>query len=62
MHKKNIMHRDLKLMNILFKTPNDYNELKIVDLGLATSIDLDKYLFLKCGTPGYMAPEVFSAS
>ena len=49
-------------MNILFKNPNDYNELKMVDLGLATNVNLEKQLFLKCGTPGYIAPEVFLAS
>jgi hypothetical protein len=28
----------------------------IVDFGLATNVDIDKYLFYRCGTPGYVAP------
>ena len=30
----------------------------IVDFGLATNVDLPEYLFFRCGTPGYVAPEV----
>lgn len=40
---------------------NDYSSLVLVDFGLATSELLDKYLFPKCGTPGYVAPEVLSS-
>lgn len=27
-------------------------------MGLATKMDVPKYMFPKCGTPGYVAPEV----
>jgi serine/threonine protein kinase len=27
-------------------------------MGMATSTEVDKYLFVICGTPGYVAPEV----
>lgn len=30
----------------------------IVDFGLATNVDLPEYLFFRCGTPGYVSPEV----
>lgn len=51
-----VMHRDLKPDNILI----DKNEKpKIVDFGLATFIEVSDYIFKKCGTPGYIAPEVF---
>lgn len=30
----------------------------IVDFGLATNADLQQYLFFRCGTPGYVAPEI----
>jgi calcium-dependent protein kinase len=32
--------------------------LRIVDFGLATSQLAEKYPFPKCGTPGYVAPEI----
>ena len=53
---KNIMHRDLKPDNILV---DNKDKIKIVDFGLATFINVDDYIFKKCGTPGYIAPEVF---
>lgn len=59
MHSKNIMHRDLKLANIL--TSDDKKIVKIVDFGLATKADDVPYIFNRCGTPGYVAPEVFNA-
>ena len=61
LHEKGIMHRDLKLENIMVKR----DEIKgsrvipvIVDLGLAEYITATKYLYTRCGTPGYVAPEV----
>lgn len=32
----------------------------IVDFGLATNADVEKYLFFRCGTPGYVAPEIIA--
>lgn len=51
-----IMHRDLKPSNILVEKGG---KIKIADFGLATPIKASKYIYKKCGTPGYMAPEVF---
>jgi len=29
-----------------------------VDFGLATDINESKYIFVRCGTPGFVAPEI----
>lgn len=59
-HSKNIAHRDIKLNNILLRNRHSY-EVVIADIGLATLIDAETYLFTRCGTPGYVAPEVIQA-
>ncbi|CAD8137743.1 unnamed protein product [Paramecium pentaurelia] len=61
LHSHRIIHRDLKPDNLMFARKNDYSSLVLVDFGLATSELLDKYLFPKCGTPGYVAPEVLGS-
>lgn len=30
----------------------------IVDFGLGTDVDQEDYIFFRCGTPGYVAPEI----
>ena len=47
----------MKPENILFKV-EDKLEVSIADLGLATHSDIDEYMFVRCGTPGFVAPEV----
>lgn len=59
MHSKNIMHRDLKPENILFRSVGSY-DCVIADYGLAEFADQEEYLFVRCGTPGYVAPEVIN--
>lgn len=60
MHNKKIIHRDLKPENILLSKSGSYESILISDFGLATFIDVDSYKFVKCGTPGYVAPEILS--
>lgn len=65
MNSRLIMHRDLKPENMILKHkggPIEENVLKIVDFGLATKSDIAEYLFKRCGTPGFVAPEVVNAS
>lgn len=58
LHEKGIVHRDLKPENlILASKDNDYN-LKIADFGLASFIQRSELLYLRCGSPGYVAPEL----
>ena len=54
-HAKHIVHRDIKLENILL---DDYNNVKIIDFGFSITIDPEKKLNVFCGTPSYMAPEI----
>jgi len=35
-------------------------ELSICDFGLATHADEQNYLFVRCGTPGFVAPEIIN--
>jgi serine/threonine protein kinase len=59
MRKKNIIHRDLKPDNIMLRTrANGDEECVIIDLGLGTRADARDYLFHRCGTPGFLAPEI----
>lgn len=63
MADKRIMHRDLKPDNMILKEKNKLENctLKLVDFGLATHCDVPEYLFKRCGTPGFVAPEVINA-
>lgn len=58
MHSNNIMHRDIKPDNIMFKKIDDLNSLKIIDFGLASFYESKIKRF--CGTLKFMAPEVLS--
>lgn len=57
MHSNKIMHRDMKPENIIFENKNNL-KLQIVDLGFATYFHEYQSLFTRCGTPGYIAPEI----
>jgi calcium-dependent protein kinase len=59
MHSKRIMHRDLKPENLIFRAEGSW-ECVIADFGLAEFAEAEEYLFVRCGTPGYVAPEVIN--
>jgi len=54
LHSKNIIHRDLKLCNVLI---NGAGHAILTDFGIATSSS-EAHTF--CGTPHYLAPEVLN--
>ncbi|CAD8164525.1 unnamed protein product [Paramecium pentaurelia] len=60
LHELNIVHRDIKLQNILFLDNQNGNTLKIADFGLSCFKQQIPYYNPRCGTPGYTAPEVFA--
>ena len=55
LHEKGIVHRDLKLENIMLDA-NGY--IKIIDFGLAKILATDEVAMTQCGTSEYFAPEV----
>lgn len=58
------MHRDIKLDNILINQieENTKCEIRIADFGLAVFTPKDELITHKCGSPGYVAPEIFRKS
>ena len=57
-HEKKIMHRDLKPANILCRKKGESYDVVIIDYGLAAFETDNNLLFKRCGSPGYVAPEI----
>ncbi|KAI0028190.1 kinase-like domain-containing protein [Vararia minispora EC-137] len=69
LHAHNVVHRDIKLENILLTSrfpappPPGAPLLKLTDFGLARAIDpADPWLRTRCGSETYAAPELLLAS
>ena len=61
MHKNNIIHRDLKLGNILIKyTDKSHKKFipKLSDYGFSKDLNSNNYTATHLGTPATMAPEI----
>jgi len=60
LHKKLIIHRDIKLQNLLL---DENNGIKIADFGLSAKLEtIDDKRNTICGTPGYLPPEIVEKS
>ena len=57
LEKKKLIHRDLKPENIIF-ADKSLQTVHLVDFGFMTRESEFNLLFTRCGTPGYVAPEV----
>jgi len=54
-HQQNIVHRDLKLQNIML----DANEnIKLIDFGLSNFVETGVFRNTFCGTPAFAPPEI----
>ena len=60
-HAKMIVHRDIKLENILI---DQFLDIKLIDFGYSEILHSDKLCakFISCGTLNYIAPEVLFKS
>lgn len=55
-----IIHRDVKPDNLVFGKKGNYHSLTLVDFGLSKYLDDFPYIYPRCGTPGFVAPEVLN--
>ena len=54
-HKLNILHRDIKLDNIILDSEGI---IKVGDFGVSKIINPKQTMYDQCGTPAYIAPEI----
>ena len=59
LHSKSIVHRDIKLENILMVDEESDGEILLIDFGLCCEVD-GAMLTQQSGSPGYMAPEIIA--
>ncbi|CAD8076076.1 unnamed protein product [Paramecium sonneborni] len=61
MHSQKIIHRDIKPENLILKQQNNIEDVVLADFGLADFYSPnDDYLFSRCGSIGYVAPEMLN--
>ncbi|KAM7415458.1 hypothetical protein PAMA_017798 [Pampus argenteus] len=60
LHSKGIIHRDLKPENILLSSQDDVCLIKLTDFNQSRILEEAALMRTLCGTPSYLAPEVFT--
>ena len=59
-HHHGVVHRDIKLDNIMYEKDSDDGELKLIDFGFAMEVKRGAVsMWDQLGTPSYMAPELW---
>ncbi|CAI5512270.1 unnamed protein product [Closterium sp. Naga37s-1] len=61
-HEKGVVHRDVKLENILLKQRGHDTDIRLTDFGMAAEVRPGEVLTELIGTPYYMAPEVLAGA
>jgi serine/threonine protein kinase len=56
-HCRSVLHRDIKLDNILM---DNEGSIKICDFGVSRLINKGQIIQEQCGTPAYLAPEIIA--
>ncbi|CAK0849880.1 unnamed protein product [Prorocentrum cordatum] len=59
LHSSDIVHRDLKLENLLYVSPES-SQLKLIDFGFARVWDPSTLMTASCGSVAYVSPDVLS--
>ncbi|KAK2838231.1 hypothetical protein Q5P01_015443 [Channa striata] len=60
LHSKGIIHRDLKPENVLLSSQDDVCLIKVTDFNQSRILEDATLMRTLCGTPSYLAPEVFT--
>ncbi|XP_051806932.1 serine/threonine-protein kinase Chk2 isoform X2 [Acanthochromis polyacanthus] len=60
LHSNGIIHRDLKPENILLSSQEDVCLIKVTDFNQSRILEESVLMRTLCGTPSYLAPEVFT--
>jgi len=71
LHANKIVHRDIKPENIIIKNRDGkISDIVLADMGLSEHIEKKALMFtrslfhidivIRCGTPGYVAPEILN--
>ncbi|OMJ67917.1 hypothetical protein SteCoe_34792 [Stentor coeruleus] len=61
LQEKGIMHRDIKLANILLTSKDDNKcDIRVADFGFARFLNENSFAATQLGTPLFMAPEIFN--
>lgn len=64
MSQAGIAHRDIKPANILMTRCDESKHgtsVKVADFGMSTLVGVDGFVRGRCGSPGYVAPEILKA-